>query len=170
MIQVARPDQLDELYEVELDADRRYLDVGHAEISNGSVVAASTMLSAIQRRELLVASTAGEVAGWVLLGQIGGERTIEQLCVARRHQSKGIGGMLLDAAIELARANGIASLLLNTQSDVSWNRPWYERHGFRVVPENEWSPGMREVADSQEAHGFNWSSRVHMRLSLGRHI
>ena len=55
---------------------------------------------------------------------------------------------------------GEACCLLNTQWDVAWNHPWYERHGFIVVAPEAWTTAMTEMRERRPS-----SSRL-----LGREL
>lgn len=83
------------------------------------------------------------------------------------HGGVGVGTALLRRVIDEARRAGEGSVVLNTQSDVAWNRPWYERHGFAVVPRAAWSEALLAIERDQARDGLDWSTRVHMRLRLG---
>ena len=78
----------------------------------------------------------------------------------------GIGTALLGEVIARAVTAGVRTLVLNTQDDVPWNRPWYEHAGFVVVPEAQWTATMRDDTAAQVAAGLDSSTRVHMRLTL----
>ena len=73
---------------------------------------------------------------------------------------------LLLAAIDRCRQSNRRAVVLNTQSDVPWNRPWYEHFGFVVVPVEEWDADMHETVVEQTASRLDWSTRGHMRLQL----
>jgi GNAT superfamily N-acetyltransferase len=96
----------------------------------------------------------------------GHERRVAGIYVDPARHRAGIGAALLDRVIDDARADGVGSVVLDTQDDVPWNRPWYERHGFVVVPEPEWTDHMRAVTTEQTAEGLDWATRVHMRREL----
>ncbi len=55
---------------------------------------------------------------------------------------------------------------LNTEHDIIWNRPWYESLGFVVVNPTDWTDAMADVVGAQTKMGLDWSTRVHMRLTL----
>jgi len=115
---------------------------------------------------LTVAEVDGAVVGWTLVLRLDDELCLAQISVDPGYQQRGIGTALLDDVIARARADGEASVVLNTQSDVSWNRPWYERHGFGVVEPEDWTPALREVMEYQPEDGLDWTTRVHMRIQL----
>jgi 4-diphosphocytidyl-2-C-methyl-D-erythritol kinase len=128
------------------------------------VIPAHHAASGVADARLMVAELDAAVVGWTLVLRLGEELCLAQISVDPRHQRQGIGTALLHEVIDRARAAGERSLVLNTQADVSWNRPWYERHGFVVVVPGDWTPALREVTDYQTDDGLDWTTRVHMRL------
>ena len=70
-------------------------------------------------------------------------------------------------AIGAARAGAFGTVVLNTQLDVEWNAPWYERLGFAVVPPERWTGWMQACAEEQAADGISWAARCWMELRLG---
>lgn len=122
-------------------------------------LAARTTLIAVDR-------TAGPI-GFAAVGRKDGCAYLAQLSVRRYFMGLGIGGALLESAAELAGALGVRELWLTTYGHLQWNRPFYERHGFSVIPESDCGP---EVL---EEHGFEkqWlplpDQRVVMRRLLG---
>lgn len=165
-IRYALADEAALLTEIELDADQRYADSAHPEIAGGNHIPTEALARAASRRQVLVAEEDGTVVGWILLTMSGDELCIGQISVRRAAGGRGIGTKLLTTSIESARAGGRASIVLNTHTDVAWNQPWYERHGFEVVDPADWTPDMHVIADEQTADGMDWSTRVHMRLRL----
>jgi N-acetylglutamate synthase-like GNAT family acetyltransferase len=63
--------------------------------------------------------------------------------VLRPSLHAGVGSTLLSAAEERARKSGTSALWLTTYRHLSWNRPFYERRGFVVVPEAQCGPQVR---------------------------
>lgn len=61
----------------------------------------------------------------------------------------------------------MTALTLTTFSDVPWNRPYYERLGFRVLDEVELSPGLRRIRREEAQRGLDRWGRVAMRRRLG---
>lgn len=91
------------------------------------------------------------------------ELCIGQVSVTRRFARRRIGSILLRTVLAEADEVGEPSIVLNTQADVPWNRPWYEKWGFVVVPRDAWSDALVRIADGQAKAGLDWSTRVHMR-------
>lgn len=87
---------------------------------------------------VLVAAAGEEVVGYLILGpwlaleSAAHVAELRGLAVLPEHQGKGIGGRLVEAAIERARADSIRRLVLRVLSTNPAARRLYERHGFEV--------------------------------------
>jgi hypothetical protein len=57
-------------------------------------------------------------------------------------------------------------MTLTTFEHVPWNAPYYERLGFRVVPEELWTEGMRQVVEHEAALGLAAWPRVVMKKRI----
>ena len=55
---------------------------------------------------------------------------LEDVVVVPDLRGKGLGSMLLEAAIEFAKANGCKRITLLTDNDNMGGKQFYERHGF----------------------------------------
>lgn len=168
VVRAATEADLPALAGIEAAADAQYADAGHPELADGSTIPETVARRAIEEGRLAVATVAGRPVGWVYWGRVGGELSIGQICVAPAHGRQGVGTALLRYVLDRAAEAGEPAVVLNTQSDVPWNQPWYEKHGFAVVPEPDWTAGMRAVTEQQAAGGLDWSSRVHMRRPVAR--
>ena len=165
-IRYADEGEVDELTAIEIDADQRYADSLHPEMAKGDHIPSEALARAVGRRQVIVAVEDDVILGWLLLTKSGDEICIGQISVRRSAGGKGIGTTLLRTIVESVRSAGHQSIVLNTQADVPWNQPWYERRGFVVVPPDEWSADMHVIAEEQSADGLDWNTRVHMRLRL----
>lgn len=97
----------------------------------------------MSRHELLAEIAAGvDFWGWEdsgsLIGVMGIQKVhdatlIRHAYVRSAHQSRGIGGALLAALV--SHASG--QLLVGTWAAADWAIRFYQRHGFRLVPEEE---------------------------------
>jgi hypothetical protein len=65
-----------------------------------------------------------------------------------------------------AAPDGHPALTLTTFTEVPWNAPYYERCGFRRLPEAELTPGLREIRRREAAHGLDRWPRTCMRRDL----
>ncbi|UBU15576.1 GNAT family N-acetyltransferase [Nonomuraea gerenzanensis] len=101
-------------------------------------------------------------AGFALIGWVDGGLHLEQLAVHPDSMRQGIGGRLMTAVLDHARAAGAPRVTLTTFRDVPWNAPWYERHGFTVLPEQEWGPRLRDLVRQERELGIEVAPRVVM--------
>jgi predicted N-acetyltransferase YhbS len=154
------------LNDVGHDADQRYVDIGYPAFAEDTGIPTAAAEKAIAEGRITVAEHGGQVVGWVYVGRVDGELCIGQISVARAYGGRGLGTALLRSVIDAATARGEPCIVLNTQSDVAWNRPWYERHGFCVVARDQWTPALTRIAEEQSNAGLDWSTRVHMRLTI----
>ena len=166
ILRPARDADLADLTRIERDADTRFVAAGHPELADGSSIPDDVARAAIGQGRITVAEVDGAVVGWVYVGRVAGEPCLGQISVAPAHGGVGVGTALLRHVLAAARRGDEASMVLNTQADVAWNRPWYERHGFVVVPPSEWSEALHAIARDQAQGGLDWSTRVHMRCAL----
>jgi GNAT superfamily N-acetyltransferase len=179
-IRAGRIDDYEYLGPIDLASNRLFVEAGHPEFETDESIPFDAAERAVKDGRLWVAerypmndstygSTGGgdaERIGWVFLSGRDGELTIGQISVHPDWAQHGYGSALLDAIIRHAKAVGEPTIVLSTQDDVAWNRPWYEKFRFVVVPPAEWTPAMHAVAAEQTADGLNWATRVHMRLTL----
>jgi ribosomal protein S18 acetylase RimI-like enzyme len=151
---------------IEARGDALFAAVGHPEFVGAGTISDEYAGVAIAEGRIRIAELAGHVVGWALVSRLDDELFLSQLSVDPAFGRRGIGTALLQDCIERARAVGEPSLLLDTQADVVWNAPWYARHGFEAVPVGSWTDALRERARAQTADGFDWATRVFMRLGL----
>ena len=89
---------------------------------------------------------------------------LEQLSVHPEAGRRGLGTMLLLAALGVALERGHEAITLMTYADVPWNGPWYERHGFRELDLD--APDVRGDAVVKALRPLR---RTEQRLGLDRH-
>ncbi|MFB7722648.1 GNAT family N-acetyltransferase [Nocardia sp. NPDC056100] len=97
---------------------------------------------------VLIARAGAEAAGCVALVAEGhGVFELSKMAVSPRFQGRGIGRVLLRAAIEQARALGATSLILASNSKLAPAVHLYESIGFVHVPPSELPPTPYDRAD-----------------------
>jgi GNAT superfamily N-acetyltransferase len=149
-IRLATDADIPALQAVGIAADRRFLAVGLPEYADGTTIPTDAAQRAIARGDLWVAERSG-VVGWILLGRVGGECCVGQVSVDPAFGRAGIGTALLRHALAVARRRGEGSVVLFTEANVPWNGPWYEREGFRRIPEDALNGPIAEVLAAQRA-------------------
>lgn len=124
----AGDDDLPLLPEVEAAADRSFVALGVDDLP-------APAGAAERARSWRVLVAGRPPVGFAVLEQLDGAVHLEQLSVHPAHGRRGIGGALVEAAVDEARAVGADRVTLCTYADVPWNGPFYARHGFVEWPD-----------------------------------
>ena len=101
---------------------------------------------------IYLAVSKGEPVGFVAAYPMDGAVYIAEVSVIESFQGKGVGGKLVDAAIQWALVrcmhDGLKSarVSLTTYADVSWNGKWYAKRGFKEVNPAVIGPWHAEMA------------------------
>lgn len=166
-IRKAGPDDFGLMLSIDDDASRRYALHGYAlGLKDGDLFVLAEQArwrASLEAGDVFIAETdAGGGIGIAVLGLKDGQPYLDQLSVRLDAMGRGVGDALLREAIGWARARG-APLTLNTYGHLPWNRPFYERRGFVVVPEAAWGPEMRAIIAEQRACLPDPEQRVVMR-------
>lgn len=103
------------------------------------------------------------------VGFLAGERLDEGLLVAEvdvreTHQQRGIGRRLMQAAIDRARADGLADVTLTTFRHIPWNAPFYRSLGFVEIEPDALPASLAAILADEASNGFE--DRCAMRLAL----
>jgi len=90
--------------------------------------------SYIDAGRVLVATSDGEVIGHLQLTGTGDphQAEIKNMAVRENHQGKGIGHRLIQAAVDLAAAEAVTTILVATAAADIGNLRFYQRQGFRM--------------------------------------
>jgi GNAT superfamily N-acetyltransferase len=68
------------------------------------------------------------------------EAEFRMLAVAEAAEGRGVGGALVEACIDRARADGASALVISTTPRMRRAHELYERRGFVRTPNRDWSP------------------------------
>lgn len=79
---------------------------------------------------------------------------LEELDVRPDHGRQGLGARLVAAVLDWAGKRGNSVLTLTTFSHLPWNRPYYERLGFRVLDPAEIPPDLARILERERASGL----------------
>lgn len=110
---------------------------------------------------LLLATTGdGTAIGMAALGFVDGAPYLDQLSVLPAAMRQGVGRRLLQEALAFAAGR---PLWLTTYAHVPWNRPFYERYGFEVVPPADAPPMVRDHLEEQRRYLPAPDQRIVMR-------
>lgn len=105
----------------------------------------------------------GAPQGFALLCEIDGYLHLDELDVHPSHGRRGIGAALLQRVCRSAQSSGHPAVTLSTFRDVPWNAPFYAQHGFRVLRDEELTPGLTCLREEEQGRGLRTGLRVIMR-------
>jgi GNAT superfamily N-acetyltransferase len=171
-IQIAAPEEWREAAEIDDDASSLFVTAGLSfDPSPGHpyfvAEKARWARSAAEGWLFFGVDDAGARVGFAALGLEDGAPYLDQLSVRRAAMGKGAGRFLLRHAVAWATDRRTRYLWLATYDHLPWNRPFYEREGFRVVSEVEWGPDVRRLVAEERAALPAPEHRVVMRRQLG---
>src|SRR5919108_2116521 len=129
---------------------------------------AAELDSYIDAGRILVAVSDGEVVGHLQLTGTSDPRQaeIKNMAVREDRQGQGIGRLLIQAAVDLAAAGSVATILVATAAADIGNLRFYQRQGFRMrsverdafTPATGYPPGLR--IDGIELRDRVWLDRA----------
>lgn len=170
-IERAVPADMPDVVRIDDDATTLYAEVGlHFALHSKHPFAIDEQRrwrSASERGSLFFAVGAeGKRLGFASLDVLDGEPYLDQLSVLRSAMRRGVGRFLLGHAIDWTATRGDPRLWLTTYAHLGWNRPFYERAGFVVVPEERCGPAVRHHLAEQRRYLPAPLERVAMCRSL----
>jgi GNAT superfamily N-acetyltransferase len=153
--------------DIERASGQRYRDFGLDHIADDEPASIEVLASyADAGRAWVAVDDTDRPVGYILVDVIDGGGHIEQVSVAPEHQGHGVGRTLIEQVEGWATSQGLEALTLTTFEHIPWNRPLYEHLGFRVLSQEEISPGVLAVRNGEADHGLDPDLRVVMRLDL----
>ena len=167
LIRAAHPAELELLRGIESAAGRCFRDIGMPEIADDEPPSVET-LAEYQRdgRAWVAVDRDDRPVAYLITDLVDGNVHVEQVSVHPDHARRGVGRALLEHAAVRAAAAGRPALTLTTFVAVPWNAPYYRRCGFRVLAENEWTPGLHAIREHERALGLDRWPRVCMRRDV----
>jgi GNAT superfamily N-acetyltransferase len=153
---------------VEMSACERFRAIADlAWIANEAPTALDDALALIDAGTVWVAvESSGEIAGVLMAEACDQDMHICEFAVSLDRQCQGIGKLLIEAAVNHAKAAGLAAITLTTFRDVVWNEPYYQHMGFETLGFDQLDARLRSVFAREVLIGLPVERRCAMRLVL----
>ncbi|MFE1290191.1 GNAT family N-acetyltransferase [Streptomyces sp. NPDC058751] len=166
-IRAVRPDELPLLQDIERAAGKSFHDIGMPEIADDEPLPLGQLTRCQEAGLAWVAvdDTDFPVA-YLIAERVDGNLHVEQVSVHPGSARRGVGRLLLDRLADQATSQGAAALTLTTFTEVPWNAPYYARCGFRLLDDDQLTPGLRRIREREAAHGLDRWSRCCMLRTL----
>lgn len=170
-IRFARNDELEVLFAIDDDSVKLYPTAGlviDLPITHPFIVDERRRWAASLNagRTLLAVSESGQGVGFAVVDLLDGAAYLDQLAVRMSAMRRGLGTRLVREALSLGQKLGADAMWLTTYGHLSWNRPFYERMGFAVMPEAAWGPGVLHHVEAQRESLPLPAERIAMRAPL----
>jgi GNAT superfamily N-acetyltransferase len=104
--------------------------------------------------------------GFAALTMLDSEPYLQQISVRANFMRRGIGAWLIGRVVQAALDAGHSRLWLTTYAHLAWNRPFYERLGFTVVPDRDCGRELQGVLDFER----RWLPQAQMRVAMCRSV
>jgi GNAT superfamily N-acetyltransferase len=140
-VRTALPVEFARLREVELASDMMFADM---------VFPPGSVLDGIDATHTVLAAGSPPI-GFIVIGSLGPDLHVHQLSVDPAHGRRGVGSVLLEAAV----AEAVVPVTLTTFAHVPWNEPWYLARGFERFDSGGWSPELRDLVAGERAAGLD---------------
>jgi GNAT superfamily N-acetyltransferase len=169
-VRTATPAELEILVAIDDDASQLFAQVGLDPMLPADhpffVNERARWLRSLQRGDTFLAiDDAGAAVGFAALEILDGAPYLDQLSVRLSWMRRGLGRTLLAHALGWARARG-DTLWLTTYGHLPWNRPFYEKEGFVVVPASDRGPEISARLAEERGTLLEPEQRVAMRRAL----
>ena len=168
MIRPPRPAELGTVQQVEIAAGRLFEGLGMHLVARDEPFSRFELQGFLDRGAFWVATpVGGDPVAYLLVEEVDGCAHVEQVSVHPDYGRHRVGARLIDTAEGWAAARSLPALTLTTFSEVAWNRPYYERLGFRVLGDDEITPGLAAIRVYEADKGIDAWPRVCMRRDVG---
>ncbi|MFC3226683.1 GNAT family N-acetyltransferase [Marinibaculum pumilum] len=171
LIRLARPEEAVLMPDLEIEAARRFAQIGRPEIADLPAQPVAFYRDCAAAGSLWVPAMAqspdGPPLGLAAAARRDGMAWLAELDVVPAHGQRGLGRRLVEAVIAWAAGEGLPAVVLTTFRDIPFNAPFYSRIGFRPFVPGPGHPFLAEVRRTEQASGLDrMSPRVAMRLDL----
>ena len=158
-VRPATYDDIDRMQAIEVAAGQAFRALGMDAVAEDPPPSAIVLTGAIGRGHAWVRAIDDVVVAYRLDDVVDGGAHLEQVSLDPSWAGRGLGRQLICDRVR--RADG--PVTLTTFADVAWNRPYYERLGFRVLDDEDLGPGLRAIRRAEIARGLDRWPRCAMR-------
>lgn len=167
VLRLARADDVDAMQALEVDAGRRFRDLGMDEIADDDPPAADLLLAHVDNASaFMVDDVDGTPIGYALASMVDDEGHLDQVSVAERAARRGVGTALIEQVCAWSREQGATTVTLTTFRDVAFNGPYYASLGFLEIADADCGPELLAIRTLERDLGLDIAPRIAMRRTL----
>jgi GNAT superfamily N-acetyltransferase len=166
-LRLAEPSDVLAIQSLEVDAGRRFRDLGMDEIADDDPPAVELIEAHIANASAwIVVDETDQPLGYALASMVDDEGHLDQVSVAERAGRRGIGTALIEQVCDWSRQHGASTVTLTTFREVSFNGPYYASRGFTVADDADCGPELLAIRNNERDLGLDIAPRVAMRREL----
>jgi GNAT superfamily N-acetyltransferase len=167
-IRAPRANELQLLRDIEWAAGTLFADIGFAEVAADEPASVETLAEYVHdgRAWVITNGNNDTPVGYAIIDIVDGLAHLEQLSVVPEHGRKGLGAALINHIAAWAAQHHYDAVTLTTFVDIPWNAPFYAKHGFRVMADQEIGPELTDLRLHEAEHGLDPTQRVCMRRDI----
>lgn len=133
-IRLSNKNDLSKLAAIERSAARKFAEYFKSDnVLTDRTLDHKIILEAHHNKSLWVANENDGIVGFLASTSVDDGLHIQEISVAFSFQGKGIGKMLINVIIAEAKIRQCSYVSLTTDSVIPWNKPFYERIGFKQI-------------------------------------
>ena len=167
VIRKALQSEIPLLQDVQLDAGELFRSAGMDDVADHPPEDAAILADAINADMIWVACQPdGTPIGMAHVTDLDGVAYLQEIAMRASHGRRGTGASLLRAVMAELRGCGYRRMTLSTFSHLAWNRPFYEKLGFKVIPKAAWDDSFHDIRRGEVDAGLDIDMRVFMGVSL----
>ena len=164
-----RDEELEALRDIERSAGWVFADYGMSAIADDDPPSEEVLGEYCQAGRLrVITDEHDQPVAYLIVDLVDGCAHIEQVSAHPDHAGQGLGRRLIEWVFEWAVEQDLSAVTPTTFSEIPWNRPYYERLGFQVIPEEHVSDGLRLIRQEEKENGLDAWPRVCMAKRLGK--
>jgi GNAT superfamily N-acetyltransferase len=166
-IREARVGEVGRLRDIEASAGALFRQLGMDLVADDEPAPAEVLQEYVVAGRAFVAVIDSDLlAGYLLVDRLDGAAHVEQVSVDPAFGRRRIGAALLERAALWASEHALRRVTLNTFDLVPWNRPYYERCGYRPLSGHELTPGLVRLRAREAELGLDAWPRLCMARDL----
>jgi GNAT superfamily N-acetyltransferase len=168
-IRAPRAGELETLRDIEWAAGAIFADIGMAEVAADEPASVEVLAEYMNDgRAWVITDDQDTPVGYAIVDVVDGLAHLEQLSVLPDHGRKGLGAALLHEVERWAAQHDKRAVTLTTFTDVAWNAPFYAKHGYRAMSDEEIGPELDAVRTHEAELGLDPALRVCMCRDVRR--
>lgn len=154
------------LQAIEIRAGEIFRGIGMPDIADAPPTEDTVFQKAINEELLFVVTVNNVPAGFALMINHGDNSHLHQISIDHCFLGQGIGSALLLHIINVCHTIGYKYITLSTFIDVPWNLPFYQKHGFSRLPNDNLPPQLVAIRQHESDSGLIMSERTLMVFYL----